>query len=120
MKKKVLVIDDDYDILEPLSILLEIDNYEVETTPKGEETIHKVNDFKPDVILLDMLLSGSDGRQIARALKSNVKTKDIAIIMMSAHPSASEDAKLCGADDFIAKPFESEDLLTLVKSYISQ
>jgi DNA-binding response OmpR family regulator len=61
--------------------------------------------------LLDVLLSGKDGRTIARQLKSQEDTKHIPIIMFSAHPSAEQTAREAGADDFIAKPFEIDDLL---------
>lgn len=117
MSKKILIVDDDNDILEPLSIILEEEGYLVQTTPKGEKTYKKVADFKPDIILLDMLMSGSDGRTICRRLKGDIQSKKIPIVMMSAHPGAYNDAKKCMADDFIAKPFETEELLTLLQRY---
>ncbi|MGH7203171.1 MAG: response regulator [Candidatus Levyibacteriota bacterium] len=115
MNKKILVVDDDQDILEPLSIILEDEGYVVSTTPKGEMTYTKVREFKPDLVLLDLLLSGSDGRKICKTLKEDKATKHLPIIMMSAHPGADADSRNCGADGFIAKPFELEDLLKILK-----
>lgn len=114
--KKILVVDDDIDILEPLELLLEAEGYRVETTTKGEQTYAKVMSFKPDLILLDVLMSGSDGRMICKQLKNDEVTKNIKIVMMSAHPSAKGDSKGSEADDFIAKPFEIVDLFRSIKS----
>jgi CheY-like chemotaxis protein len=114
MKKKILIIDDDYDILEPLSLILKNEGYIVETITKGQQTYTKVTEFKPDLILLDILMSGSDGRTICKKLKQTNATKHIPIILMSAHPGAENDAKVCGADDMIPKPFETEDLIKIV------
>jgi DNA-binding response OmpR family regulator len=109
--KKILVVDDEPDILEFVQAILEDEGYTVATTSKGEyvETLH--NGGLPNLILLDVLLSGKDGRTIARQLKSQEDTKHIPIIMFSAHPSAEQTAREAGADDFIAKPFEIDDLL---------
>jgi DNA-binding response OmpR family regulator len=117
MTKKILVIDDDFDILEPISLILEEEGYLVETMAKGEQSIKKVKEFKPDLVLLDMLLSGSDGRKICVRLKNGSKSKQIPIVMMSAHPGAEGEAKKSGADGFIAKPFETKELINIVKKY---
>lgn len=113
--KKILVVDDDEGILDALSLILEEEGYEVETTIKGQETFAKIASFQPALILLDMLLSGNDGRHICRALKADKKTKSIPIIMISAHPNAKAGAIEAGADDFLAKPFEREELLEKIK-----
>lgn len=117
MKKKILVVDDDEDILEPLALLLESEGYLVETIAKGERTQKRVASFKPDLILLDVLMSGSDGREICKQLKATAKTKKIPVILMSAHPGASKDSIDAGADAFIAKPFETVALLELIKEH---
>lgn len=116
---KILIVDDDIDILEPLQILLESEGYTIATTTKGEQTYTRIDSFKPDLILLDVLISGSDGRLICKKLKSTVNTKKIPVIMMSAHPSAKNDSGGSGADAFIAKPFEIEELIRLVRKHIN-
>src|SRR5918912_2181829 len=104
--KKIWVIDDDEGILEVVNIILTGAGYQVKTSLNGQcfQNINK-NGEKPDLILLDVLLSGEDGRDICKRLKSQEKTKDIPIIMLSAHSSAGRIKDLCGAEAFIAKPF---------------
>lgn len=118
MNKKILVVDDDEDILEPLALLLEGHGYTVETIVKGEQTERKVASFKPDLVLLDILMSGSDGRAICKQLKAVKATKKIPVILMSAHPGASKDSIDAGADAFIAKPFETDELLKKITESI--
>lgn len=117
--KKVLVVDDDPDILDALQFLLEFSGYEVKTTEKGEyaENLRDSNRGLPDAIILDVLLSGKDGRLICQKLKSQEETKHIPIIMISAHPNAAQSVAAVGADDFAAKPFDADELLTIVAKY---
>ena len=118
--KKILVVDDDPDILDAFQLMLEDAGYEVTTSEKGEyaENLHDTNGGLPNVIILDVLLSGKDGRIICQKLKSQDETKHIPIIMISAHPDAKQSVKAVGADDFLAKPFEMEELLAKVAEYL--
>lgn len=117
-KKKVLVVDDEADILEFLKVILEDEGYTVVTTDKDDYLEKLQDDTLPDLILLDLLLSGKDGREIVKYLKSNEKTHHIPVIMFSAHPSAREITKQAGADDFVAKPFEIDLFLKKVAQYL--
>ncbi|MBA3723390.1 MAG: response regulator [Candidatus Levybacteria bacterium] len=117
MKKKILVADDDPAIVDCLQIMLEEADYEVKTTTDGE-TVRMVKKELPDVILLDIWMSGEDGRDICRYLKSQNQTKRIPIIMISATRDLAESAKKAGAEDFLTKPFQMNDLLTKVAKYI--
>lgn len=118
--KKILVVDDDPDILDALGLILMGEGYEVTTSEKGEyaENLHDTNGGLPDVIILDVFLSGKDGRLICQKLKSQEETSHIPIIMISAHPNARQSAKAIGADDFMAKPFDIDELLTIVERYL--
>lgn len=116
--KKILVIDDDTDILEAIQMVLASGGYESEVTTKEEKTYQLIKDYKPDLIILDILLSGNDGRHICKSLKSDVLSKQIPIILISAHPTAGGSIKECGANGFIAKPFSVNDLLREVEKYI--
>jgi DNA-binding response OmpR family regulator len=117
-QKKILVVDDEPDILEFLQVILQEEGYIAVTTTKGEY-VEKLHDGGlPDLILLDVLLSGKDGREIVKRLKSQEETKHIPVIMFSAHPSAEETARTAGADDFVAKPFEIDILLSKVASHL--
>ena len=115
---RILVVDDDTDILSVMEIFLTMKGFEVEVTAKGENAVPKINSFKPDLILLDVLISGFDGRTICKQLKSDKATQHIPVIMFSAHPGAA--ATICdyGADDFIAKPFDVTHLLKKVNEQL--
>ena len=115
---KILVVDDDLDILVVMEILLSMKGFEVDVTAKWENTFDKIETFKPDLILLDVLISGNDGRTLCKQLKSKSDTKHIPIIMFSAHPSAAATINEYGADDFIAKPFDVNDLLAKVNKQL--
>ena len=117
-RKKILVVDDEPDILEFLQIILVEEGYEVSTSDKGEflEQLH--NGGLPNLIIVDVLLSGKDGREIVKHLKSQQETKSIPVIMCSAHPSAEHTAREAGAEDFIAKPFEIDLLLSKVAAFL--
>lgn len=116
MKKKILVVDDDEAIVEVIKLILEDQGYAVITSDNGN-IFQLLDKEHPDVILLDVLLSGYDGREIARALKRDVTKKHIPILMISAHPTAALTASDSGADAFLSKPFEITDLLSLVAKY---
>jgi DNA-binding response OmpR family regulator len=117
-RKKLLVVDDDPDILEFLEVILEEEGYAVVTSTKGEYLEQLHNGGLPDLILLDVLLSGKDGRLIVKDLKSQQETRSIPVIMFSAHPSAEATARQAGADDFLAKPFEIDVLLTKIAHHL--
>lgn len=116
--KKILIVDDEPDILEFLQIILEEEGYSVVSTDKAEYLEKLTNGGLPDLILLDMLLSGKDGRHIVKHIKSQEQTRHIPVIMFSAHPSAIETALRAGADNFISKPFNIDELLAMIAKYL--
>lgn len=117
--KTVLVVDDDPDILGAIRLTLEYEGYTVVTSLKGEyaQNLHDGNGGLPDLIILDILLSGTDGRLICKQLKRQEDTGHIPIVMISAHSDARASATEVGADDFLAKPFDIDDLIALVAKY---
>ena len=114
---KILIIDDDPDVRTIMHILLKKHGYDVETAPGKEEAFLKIVSFQPSIILLDVLLSGSDGREICRELKLKEATKNIRVIMISAHPGAAENISNYGADDFISKPVNTNELLQKLRAF---
>ncbi len=116
-KKKILIADDDAGILEMLKMMLEDAGYEVETTADGQ-TVGEVKEFLPDLILLDIWMSGMDGRDICRQLKSQVSTKKIPVIIVSANKDTDILAKDAGADGFLSKPFDIDNLLSTIKKHL--
>lgn len=117
MTKKILIADDDPSIVDSLKMLLELEGYEVKTTTNGE-TIYKMEKEYPDLLLLDIWMSGQDGREICKYLKREPHTKNIPVIMISASRDVKQSAIDSGADDFIEKPFEQEELLKKIILYI--
>lgn len=111
--KKILVIDDDPDILEAVKDVLEMSGYDAEGSTNGDDIYNMIKEYKPDLIILDVLLSGNDGRVICKQLKMD--KVNIPIIMMSAHPAAEDSVKLSGADAFVSKPFALDELLSEVQ-----
>ena len=118
-QKKILVVDDEPDILEFLQIIFTEAGFLVVTSEKGDYLEKLKHGPLPDLVLLDMLLSGKDGREIVKHIKSQERTKHIPVIMFSAHPSAEKTALAAGADDFVEKPFDIETLLEKVQRLIS-
>jgi CheY-like chemotaxis protein len=116
-QKKVLIVDDEADILEFLEIILTEEGYAVTTSAQGDNLKRMTSHGFPDLILLDMLLSGKDGREIARYFKGQQETRHIPVIMFSAHPGARESALKAGADGFISKPFNIDELLSMLVQY---
>lgn len=114
---KVLIIDDDPGIQEAIKAILEFGGYEVLITDQSDYLFNLSKDNLPGVILLDLLLSGISGKEVARRIKNNSDTKSIPVIMLSAHPSASKAALDSGADDFLAKPFDMDVLLEKIKQH---
>jgi DNA-binding response OmpR family regulator len=108
---KVLIIDDDPDVRTVMDILMTKQGYEVETAFSREDALSKLEVFQPSVILLDVLLSGTDGRELCREIKLNEDFKSVPVIMVSAHPGAAENINNYGADDFISKPINTQVLL---------
>ena len=113
-KKKILIADDDPGILDVLTLLLEEDGYEVETTDDGA-TIGEFQNGYPDLMLLDIWLSGWNGRDICRALKIREDTKHLPIILISANNETEKIAQEAGADDFLAKPFNLDEVLEKIE-----
>jgi len=117
MKKRILVIDDDDAILDAFEIGLTDAGYHVKTNRKNGEIYENIKKYAPDLIILDVLLSGMDGRDVSIQLKKQKRTKHIPIIMVSAHPDAKRTSLESGADYFLEKPFDMLNLLAIVKKY---
>lgn len=114
IKKKILVTDDDPAILEVITMILEDAGYEVKTID-NRNTEKYAEEYLPDAILLDIWMGGVDGRNICKKLKSKKNTAHIPIVIISANKDTEMIAKAAGADGYIKKPFELNDILVLVK-----
>jgi DNA-binding response OmpR family regulator len=117
MSKKILITEDDPDINEILAIFLESKGFEVIVDIRAEK-VEQLAEIKPDLILLDTMLKGKDGRDICRKIKKEPAFKNIPVIFVSAKVDLPQIARDCEADGYLQKPFELEELGQLVATHI--
>ena len=117
IKQKVLIVDDDENIAELISLYLEKEQYDTETAADGEEALKLVEVYNPDLILLDLMLPGMDGYEVCQEIR---KTKDTPVIMLSAKGEVFDKVLglKMGADDYIVKPFDSNELVARVSAVL--
>lgn len=122
MEKRLLVIDDEVDIGETVKIRLEANGYSVNLAYDGLDGIAKAVKTRPDLILLDILMPQVDGFEVCRRLRKIPETQNIPIIMLTAikSPESLQKAKEAGAQDYLAKPFESGELVEIVRFYLEK
>lgn len=122
MAKKILVIDDEPDVLNFAVLRLQSFGYEVQTAPDYLAAREMIRRSLPDLILLDVMMPGKDGYEACNELKCDESTKNIPIILFTAKPPQKErletNAEFVAADDYILKPFEPEVLLKKIKKLI--
>lgn len=119
-KKKVLIVDDEPDIVESLKFALELEGIECIVAHAGEEALVKAKNAMPDLILLDVMLPQINGYKVSRLLKFDQAYKQIPIIMLTAR-AQEKDREVgieTGADEYVTKPFAMGELVELVKRYI--
>lgn len=112
-----MIADDDPGIVDAVSIMLEYEGYEVKSTMNGADLLMMDSEL-PDLLLLDIWMSGNDGRDICRHLKQKTTTSKLPIVMISASRDIERSAIDAGANDFLAKPFEIDDLLKKIERHI--
>lgn len=117
MLKRVLIVEDDRAIAEMLQLMLQGEGYDVEMQTDGQAA-QKMQEPLPDLLLLDIRLSGTDGRAICRYLKSQERTRHLPIILISATKQTADIARETGAEAFLAKPFAMQEFLELVARYV--
>lgn len=119
-QKKILVVDDELDLVETIRFQLETEGFNVISAYNGEDALNLARTENPDLILLDIMLPKLDGYKVCRLLKFDEKYKNIPIIMLTAR--AQEKDKIIGletgADEYITKPFDMDKLLESVKAHL--
>ena len=116
---KLLIIDDDEDISAMLFLLLRSKNFEVAVVTKSEDIFYKIKTYQPDIILLDVYLTGYDGRVICKQLKFHPDSKHIPVIMVSGDEAVLQTVAQYGANDFLQKPFEADTLLFKINTLVN-
>lgn len=116
----ILVVDDDPDISMMLKMMLEYKGYKVVTAERADEIFQAISSNSFNLIIMDMLLSGINGTDICVQLKGKENTSGIPVMMISAHPNAKELCMKAGANDFMAKPFDMDDILNTVGRLVAK
>jgi len=117
---KVLVVDDDIDILTLVKMSLKLSGFEVETISRWEQVSKAIENFSPDLVLLDVSLGGADGREICKKIKSTKETEHIPVILFSANAEMGRSVADCGAQAFVAKPYELAHMLKTIRLAIEE
>jgi len=116
----ILLVDDDKDICVMVEAILKFAGHNVQSCSIPEQLPQMMTDTQPRLLLMDMLLSGTDGRDVCRKLKATDNDSQLKIIMMSAHPDADKSCREAGADDFIPKPFDMDYFIEKVNKQLLQ
>lgn len=118
-RPKIMIVDDDPTNIEIVTEILE-DSYEIKSVYSGEEALEEIYSFKPDIVLLDIMMPGIDGYEVCKIIRADERIKDITILLVSAKAMAKEMKKgfEVGADDYITKPFEHDDLELQITKHI--
>ncbi|MGH2757094.1 MAG: response regulator, partial [Actinomycetota bacterium] len=117
-RELILVADDDEDIVRFVEVNLRLEGFEVATAPDGEAALRSAYDMLPDLMLLDVMMPKIDGFEVCQRLRSDPRTKNMSVIMLTAK-SLSADKVVgltAGADDYMIKPFDPVELIARVKS----
>ena len=120
MKPRVLVVDDEASIVEVLEINLQKEGFEVLTARDGRDALARAKASVPDIILLDLMLPGTDGLTVCRQLRADPKTQNIRILMLTAKGEETDEiiGFSMGADDYVTKPFRVRPLIERVKALV--
>ncbi len=119
-KKRILLVEDEKDLVEVVKIRLEASGYEVLTAADGQQALDKARAQKPDLIILDLMLPRVDGYKVCRMLKFDEKYKHIPVIIFSARAQEADKklAQEVGAEAYITKPFEPQALLAKIEELL--
>ncbi len=118
--KKILIFDDDTTILEVITIIFEENGYQVEISETSHDILEKVSKFQPDVILMDNWIPKIGGVQATQLLKSHKEFRSIPVIYVTANNDIVRLAEEAQADDYVAKPFNLDDLEEKVARYLQK
>jgi len=121
-QKKILVVDDEVDLVETLRFPLELEGFDVIVSYNGEDALNQAREKNPDLILLDIMLPKLDGYKVCRLLKFDERYKHIPILMLTAKTQEKDKliGKETGADEYITKPFDIDFVISKVKFYLSK
>ena len=116
MPKKILIVDDEPDVVVPIQFLMEQQGYSVMAAYRGEDALDLIYHYKPNLVLLDIMLPGIDGWEVCEIIRLNQNYRDIKIVFLTAKGRDEDIAKglALGADAYITKPFSNDELVETV------
>lgn len=119
-KIKILIVDDEPDLVQTLRDRLEMNGYDIVTANNGKEGLEKAVQEKPNIILLDVIMPVMDGLEMLEALRKHPECKDCAIIMLTARSQRQDivRAKVCGIQDYVVKPFDLSELVEKIENIV--
>ncbi len=113
----ILVVEDDPQVARLIALVLQRNGYESQVVADGQSALERARQTKPSMIFADLTIKGMGGEVLCSTLKSSPDTRDIPYVVVSGDRDIAEKARVCGADDFMGKPFEFDDLIRLVNKY---
>lgn len=113
--RRLLIIDDNNDLLFAMQRLLSFYNFSVRTITGSKDLLNEITSFKPEIIIIDVLLTGEDGRLICKALREDMRNREVTLILFSASPFHLENYQQYKADGVIEKPFEVKELIDRIE-----
>ena len=113
----ILVVEDDPQVARLISLVLQRSGFDSQVVADGQSAFDRAREAKPAMIFADLTIKGMGGEALCSALKSLPETKNIPYVVVSGDRDIAEKARVCGADDYMGKPFEFDDLIRLVKKY---
>ena len=122
MAKEIFIVDDEPNVVVPIQFLMEQQGYRVMTAERGEDALDLIYQYKPDLVLLDIMLPGIDGWEVCEIIRLNPDFRDIKIIFLTAKGREAEIAKglALGADAYITKPYSNAELVAKVKELLEK
>ncbi|MCP3939939.1 MAG: response regulator [Desulfobacteraceae bacterium] len=121
-RKKILIVDDEPNIIVPLEFLMEQNNYDVRVANNGEQALEIISTYDPDLILLDIMLPGIDGYEVCQKIKKNPRFKHTKIIFLSAMARSIDIARglKLAPNEYITKPFSTTDVVKKIKALLEE
>ena len=121
MAKEILIVDDEPNVVVPIQFLMEQQGYRVMIAERGEDALDLIYHYKPDLILLDIMLPGIDGYEVCEIVRLNPNYRNVKIIFLTAKGREVEIAKglALGADAYITKPFSNTELVSKVQELLA-
>jgi two-component system response regulator VicR len=113
----ILIVEDDPQVARLIALVLTRNGYKSEVVAEGQEALERAKEGKPSMIFADLTIKGMGGEALCTALKREVDTRNIPFVVVSGDRDIAEKARQCGADDYMGKPFEFDDLIQLVNKH---